>query len=229
MERQFKGIWIPAHIWLSKDLTAIDKFLLADIDSFTGNGKKFYKSNDTISKDLFVSVKSVSRSVKHLAELGLIEVSGNTRKRILVSNINSGQDVKDSRQSDSNTGHKVQPVGTQSPTTNTVTNTVTNQSIIPVEGKILSLPFNEDEFIQAWAIWLKERKDRRSKKYSFLGEQKALNKLARISNNDVNSAIAIIDQSIENNWLGFFPIKNDKRNSKTFDTNKYSDYLQSLS
>ena len=45
--RQFKGIWIPADIWLSKELKPIDKMLLADIDSFTGNGKAFYKSNDS--------------------------------------------------------------------------------------------------------------------------------------------------------------------------------------
>ena len=41
MERNFKGVWIAAEIWLDKDLTLVEKALLAEIDSFTGNGKSF--------------------------------------------------------------------------------------------------------------------------------------------------------------------------------------------
>jgi hypothetical protein len=51
MDRTFKGVWIAAEIWLDKDLTLVEKALLAEIDSFTGNGKSFMKSNDTIQSE----------------------------------------------------------------------------------------------------------------------------------------------------------------------------------
>ena len=82
-QRQFKGIWIPARIWLDKNLNATDKILLADIDSFTGNQKTFYKSNETIAEELFVSIKSVSRSIKKLKDLGYIKIEGNKRVRLV--------------------------------------------------------------------------------------------------------------------------------------------------
>ena len=33
MERAFKGIWIPAEIWLSKELKIMEKLFLVEIDS----------------------------------------------------------------------------------------------------------------------------------------------------------------------------------------------------
>ena len=33
LKRSFKGIWIPAHIWLNKSLSIQEKVFLAEIDS----------------------------------------------------------------------------------------------------------------------------------------------------------------------------------------------------
>lgn len=33
MSRKFKGIWIPANVWLGTELSIIEKVLLAEIDS----------------------------------------------------------------------------------------------------------------------------------------------------------------------------------------------------
>ena len=35
--RQFKGVWICARLWLTEDLTPTEKFLIAVIDSLSGN------------------------------------------------------------------------------------------------------------------------------------------------------------------------------------------------
>ena len=59
MERNFKGVWIAAEIWLDKDLTLVEKALLAEIDSFTGNGRSFMKSNDTIQDEYGISRNSI--------------------------------------------------------------------------------------------------------------------------------------------------------------------------
>ena len=122
MERQFKGIWIDAEIWLHPRLSAVDKVLLADIHSFTGNGKTFYKTNDTLAQELFVSVKTVSRSMKKLSEMGLIRIGGTKRKRVAWSLYHSGQIDQDTGHNVHDTSQNVPSDGTNCPTTNTRTN-----------------------------------------------------------------------------------------------------------
>ena len=41
MERNFKGVWIAAEIWLDARLTLVEKALYAEIDSFSGNDRTF--------------------------------------------------------------------------------------------------------------------------------------------------------------------------------------------
>jgi len=47
-EREFLGIWIPAEVWLDQRLTMTEKAFMAEVESFSKNGKTFHKSNDTI-------------------------------------------------------------------------------------------------------------------------------------------------------------------------------------
>ncbi len=61
MERNFKGVWIAAEIWLDKDLTLVEKALLAEIDSFTGKGRSFMKSKDTIQCEYGGSRNTIGR------------------------------------------------------------------------------------------------------------------------------------------------------------------------
>ena len=34
MDRDFKGVWIPKEIWLCKELSALDRVIYAEIDSY---------------------------------------------------------------------------------------------------------------------------------------------------------------------------------------------------
>ena len=72
MERQFKGIWIPADIWLDENLTVMEKVLYAEIDSFCGNGKECFCSNAHFAKVLQVSERQVRRLLCSLEEKGVI-------------------------------------------------------------------------------------------------------------------------------------------------------------
>jgi biotin operon repressor len=217
-QRQFKGIWIPARIWLDKNLNATDKILLADIDSFTGNQKTFYKSNETIAEELFVSIKSVSRSIKKLKDLGYIKIEGNKRVRLVYScingqnELNEGQVVFDKGQIDSCKRSK-------SPSTNTITKSSTNTITNSVE-----LPFESNEFLEVWNDWLKNRK----KKYKD-GGKRALKRLVKLSDNNEREAIEILDYCLAQNYQGIFKEdKNEKRTNKKFNTEVYSDYLNTL-
>ena len=82
MERSFKGIWIPSEIWLDDRLTALDKIILAEIDSLD-NEDGCTASNDYLADFCGCNVSKVSRAISKLKECGLIksvEFDGRHRK-----------------------------------------------------------------------------------------------------------------------------------------------------
>ena len=237
VERQFKGIWIPADIWLDPDLTPTEKILLADIDSFTGNGKTFYKSNDTLSLELHTSVSTIKRAIKTLSQRKYINISGTTRSR-LISTLNDKVHIDPNKSDKVHSGRdkvqidldKVQndpPLGSNCTPTNTVTNTTTNSILT----KGIMLPFEDSIFKLAWVMWIDERKARRYQKYTPIGEQAALHKLHKESNEDLQTALEMINESIANSWKGIFPLKtkkNGKPANKGFDSEEYLAHLKTL-
>lgn len=70
--RQFKGIWMPAEIWLNHDLTWNEKILLAEIDSFTSRDRDFYMSNEYIANFLGVTETSANKILSSLIKKGFV-------------------------------------------------------------------------------------------------------------------------------------------------------------
>ena len=198
MERNFKGVWIPAKVWLDRDLTLVDKALLAEIESFTGNGRSFMKSNETIQAEYGISRNTIGRSLRKLAERGFVDVTFNGRVRCVTTR--AGCIPKMGRQTTQN-GEAESPNDTS---TNTRERTKENT----VKKKGVVLPFDSDTFAKAWDVWKQDRKDRKIKTYTARGEQAALHKLQNDSQQDEATAIQIIHQSIANGWQGLFPLKN---------------------
>jgi Helix-turn-helix domain len=81
--RAFKGVWIPAEIWLFKGLTPMEKLVLIEIHSL--DGEKGCWANNSHFADLFeVKTRHVQSIIEQLKILGFVEVqvdkaSGNHR------------------------------------------------------------------------------------------------------------------------------------------------------
>lgn len=73
MERNFKGVWIPAKIWLSKDLSVVEKCLLTEIDSLSTTEKGCFASNAYLAEFLGVSVPTITRAIKKLESINIIK------------------------------------------------------------------------------------------------------------------------------------------------------------
>jgi len=71
----------------------------------------------------------------------------------------------------------------------------------------VSIPFQEQAFIDKWNEWLQYRKERRLATYVPTGLKRTFNKLVMDSGNDYKIAIQIIDQSLSNSWQGLFQLK----------------------
>ena len=73
MERAFKGIWIPAEIWLSKELKIMEKLFLVEIDSLD-NEDGCFASNEYFSNFFDLSKNRCSEIIKSLEKKGFIEI-----------------------------------------------------------------------------------------------------------------------------------------------------------
>jgi hypothetical protein len=193
-EREFLGIWIPAEVWLDQRLTMTEKAFLAEVESFSKNGKTFHKSNDTIRQQYGITPKTVQRIIKKLVQLELLECYFNGRVRHL--------SLGSMGKMTSLPGKNVDSASSKFPHTNTVERTTYNTS-----KKEVVYPFTENEFLEMWQTWLQERRDRRYKSYTDNGEQAALHNLKKMANDDYRTAIAIIQQSIAQGWQGLFELK----------------------
>lgn len=73
--RDFKGIFIPKEIWLDDNLSAIDKFILAEIDSLDlDDSEGCYASNEYLAKFCKCSITKVSTSISKLVKLGYVKI-----------------------------------------------------------------------------------------------------------------------------------------------------------
>ena len=79
MHRDFKGVFIPKDIWLSEELSLIEKCLFVEIDSLD-NSDHCYASNEHFAKFLGCSEKTVSRAIQTLENRKMIEVSRTVTK-----------------------------------------------------------------------------------------------------------------------------------------------------
>ena len=65
--------------------------------------------------------------------------------------------------------------------------------------------------IEAWLYWKAYRKEQFRLTYKPMGEKAALKKLLRLSNNNKELQLKIIEQSVENSWKGLFELKENKK------------------
>jgi len=94
----------------------------------------------------------------------------------------------------------------------------------PVEEtkKEICYPFNSSEFLQAWKNW----KEYKAKEHKFFyksehSEQAALMGLSNLSNENEQTALKIIMQSMANGWKGFVPLKIENQNNNGNQQSKF--------
>jgi len=76
-----------------------------------------------------------------------------------------------------------------------------------IEPFPVKIPFDNVDFLHKWDEWIMYRKQRHLANYVPIGIQKTFDRLFLDSGGNMQIAIKIIDQSIEKNWQGLFPLK----------------------
>ncbi len=82
-ERDFKGVWIPRHIYLNKDLSWTEKILLVEIHSLD-NGEGCFASDEHFAEFLGKAEGTIANLISKLKKLGYIRLLDfDGRKRYL--------------------------------------------------------------------------------------------------------------------------------------------------
>jgi len=221
MEREFKGVWIPKEVWLHPELTLTEKALLAEIDSFTGDGKAFYKSNETIQEEYKVSRPTISKALKKLEGLGFIKIEFDGRRRKVTYQADRKIFTGRRKEIYGQTVKKFPADRKNSTSINTTKEQVKEQS----KEEAIVLPWDSERFADIWSEWKEDRRERKIKKYTRRGELAALHKLHNETNGDEQQAIEAIQLAIANQWQGIFP-RPKKATPKGPSRDEFNNYIQ---
>lgn len=69
------------------------------------------------------------------------------------------------------------------------------------------LSFVDKEFVGVWKAWLDYKKSNKALYRTSKSAKRAYDKLISLSDNNVDKAVLVVNQSIESNWKGLFPVK----------------------
>lgn len=222
--RDFKGVWIPKKVWLDTRLNALDKVILMEIDSLDQGEKGCYASNEHLAEFCQCSKTKVSTAISKLIECGYLYIQNfDGRKRELKSRLSNFE-----RQNIKNCNADIQNLKVSNTVNNTVNNTVSNKKERKSKSKSYDEQieeYTENEDLQNALKAFLQMRSFIKKPMTEYALKLMLKKLDETGNTD-DAKIAILNQSITNNWQGIFPLKNEytkleKQPEKKYDQNGY--------
>ena len=240
-------IRIPENLWphLGK-LSGLQVGILADVWTWQEQGKTAHRSNESLAQLFGVTGRAVTKAVKRLEELGLVEVSYGEKNLRHVKGLTPEALNTCSPLNERSPRTIVHPEQSFTPTLNdrsplprTTVHPPPEQSFTQIEHRIehteeprkeqgpkkekveIVLPWDTPAFREAWATWLDERRQMGVKKYTPRGEQRALKNLLDVGGTE-EVAIATINYSIAQSYQGLFPerIKNEQQKNSWRDRSK---------
>lgn len=224
--RDFKGVWIPKKVWLDTRLNALDKVILMKIDSLDQGEKGCYASNEHLANFCQCSKTKVSTAISKLIECGYVYIQNfDGRKRELKSRLSNfeRQNIKNCNAEYHNLKESNTDINTDNNTNNTLSKKERKSKSKSYDEQIAEYTGNE-ELQDALKAFLQMRSFIK-KPMTEYALKLMLKKLDEIGNTD-DTKIAILNQSITNNWQGIFPLKDgntkqEKQPEKKYDQNGY--------
>ena len=86
MKRDFKGIWIPAHIWLNKELSLIEKCFLVEIDSLD-NKAGCFASNAYFADFFSISKSRCSQIINSLKKKNILTIEFEYKDKQIIKRV----------------------------------------------------------------------------------------------------------------------------------------------
>ena len=93
-ERDFKGVWIPKEIWLSEQLSLMEKVLFVEISSLD-NERGCFASNHYFAEFFGISERQIRTYVGSLKEKGFVNVTIKNRNERVIRVVGKYARVRD--------------------------------------------------------------------------------------------------------------------------------------
>jgi len=74
IQRKFQGVWIPAELWLARDLSITEKVMLVEIGSLADDARGCFASNAHFAEFFGLSISRVSEIINGLAEKKVVSI-----------------------------------------------------------------------------------------------------------------------------------------------------------
>ena len=92
-----------------------------------------------------------------------------------------------------------------------------NKKGIKKQPKELVYPFSDKSFHNLWEVWKKYKKQQHNFTYKGeISEQAALKEVGELANGNLNLALKLIQNAINNGWKGIFAIQSGKQKSSGY-------------
>lgn len=195
-------------------------FHLVNVSNSLGWKNPFKEGHIHISASIGLSEPTIQRARERLVKADLLSFkSGKVKRELTEYLLIEGKSLGESlgknnlhlslHQSEHLTIHQ----SDTQPFTQPLDNNKQKQKLKPKQlekrESAVILPFDSDDFKSAWSRWLEYRKDKKITYSGGMTEQVAAKNLYKISKNNEQTAIDIIDQSIGNDWQTFYELKNN--------------------
>lgn len=190
---------LPANVRYDKRLTPNAKLLYSEITALCNERGYCWATNKYFADLYGVSNVSVSKWISQLCEFGYLNseiVYKDGTKEILNRYLTIvGEGIKEKFNT---------PIKEKFKDNNTSINNKFNTKI--------DISVFDEGWLDVWEEWLQFKKTIKKSYKTDISERSAFNKLKLLSENDQDKARKIIQQSIENDWVGFFELKEEKNN-----------------
>ena len=220
-ERIVKGIWIPIEIWKDKNLSWNEKLLFLEIDSFTSKDKDCFISDEYISNFLGISPTNANKTLASLIKKGyVVKTRFDGRHRYVKAALSFATTLHCYEQQPLSDDDKII-------SNNTSTNTITNKKEIE-KKEPLDLSIVSEEMMPVVKTWLEYKKEKKQS-YKTRGFAIFYKRICEWSGNNPQVAMQMVENSMQNNYDGVFPLKNNRSingGNKT-NTEKFYDTIQS--
>lgn len=196
--RDFKGVWIPREVWLSKELTMIEKAILVEINSLDGE-EGCFATNEYLAEFCNTSIPTITRSISKLKKLGYVyDKAFNGRVRVLKSSLIKM--INEPNQIDE--ADKSKRLGDKNNIKNNTNIIKENKKKVDVDLFVgYSFSDNVKQAVNKWLAYKKEK----GQTYKQTGLTTLLNKVKQGLEQYGEQVVSdSIDNCISNNYAGLF-------------------------
>lgn len=211
-QRDFKGIWIPKEIWLDERLNALDKVILAEIDSLDSSERGCWASNKHIADFCQCTERKVSATVAKLIQCGYVYVQKfDGRQRELKSRL-----ANFSMQSRKNFYADEKKIQESNTSNNTLNNTSKKERKKETSYDEILSSITNDDLRELYLEYIKMRKMIKAP-MTDRALTMLINKVNELEPNSIENQKKLLETAIMNNWKSVYPLKDTGKADKKQD------------